>query len=39
MTNDKIVQSNGVDLCVETFGDPDDPPILLIMGAVASMLS
>jgi pimeloyl-ACP methyl ester carboxylesterase len=28
---------NGVDLCVETFGDPADPDILLIMGAGASM--
>jgi pimeloyl-ACP methyl ester carboxylesterase len=28
---------NGVDLCVETFGEPADPAILLIMGAGASM--
>ena len=28
---------NEVDLCVETFGDPGDPPILLIMGSGASM--
>jgi pimeloyl-ACP methyl ester carboxylesterase len=32
------VQANGVELCVETFGDPGDPAILLIMGAGASML-
>jgi pimeloyl-ACP methyl ester carboxylesterase len=31
------VQVNGVDLCVETFGSPTDPAILLIMGAGASM--
>jgi pimeloyl-ACP methyl ester carboxylesterase len=31
------VQVNGVDLCVETFGRPSDPAILLIMGAGASM--
>jgi pimeloyl-ACP methyl ester carboxylesterase len=31
------VQVNGVDLCVETFGRPADPAILLIMGAGASM--
>jgi pimeloyl-ACP methyl ester carboxylesterase len=31
------VRVNGVDLCVETFGDPADPAILLIMGAGASM--
>jgi pimeloyl-ACP methyl ester carboxylesterase len=28
---------NGVALCVETFGEPADPAILLIMGAGASM--
>ena len=31
------MQVNGVDLCVETFGRPDDPAILLVMGAGASM--
>jgi pimeloyl-ACP methyl ester carboxylesterase len=31
------VQVNGVALCVETFGDPGDPAVLLIMGAGASM--
>jgi pimeloyl-ACP methyl ester carboxylesterase len=38
-SNEKIVRANGVDLCVETFGDPADPPILLIHGAAASMLA
>ena len=28
---------NGVDICVETFGDPADPSVLLIMGSGASM--
>jgi pimeloyl-ACP methyl ester carboxylesterase len=32
-----IVHANGADLCVQTFGDPSDPAILLIMGAGASM--
>jgi pimeloyl-ACP methyl ester carboxylesterase len=32
-----IVRANGVDLCVETFGDPDAPAILLIAGAAGSM--
>ena len=32
-----FVQVNGVDLCVETFGDPADPAVLLIMGGGASM--
>jgi pimeloyl-ACP methyl ester carboxylesterase len=35
--HDEILEANGVDLCVETFGDPTDPAILLIMGASASM--
>jgi pimeloyl-ACP methyl ester carboxylesterase len=36
---DHIVQANGVDLCVETFGDPADPAILLIHGGGNCMLS
>jgi pimeloyl-ACP methyl ester carboxylesterase len=36
---EKIVRANGVDLCVETVGDPTDPPILLIHGAAASLLA
>jgi pimeloyl-ACP methyl ester carboxylesterase len=32
-----IVSANGVDLCVETVGDPAAPAILLIAGAAASM--
>ena len=31
------VHANGVDLCVETFGDDADTAILLVMGAGASM--
>ncbi|MEJ7816451.1 MAG: alpha/beta hydrolase [Rubrobacter sp.] len=38
-SNEKIVRANGVDLCVETFGDSADPPILLIHGAAASLLA
>jgi pimeloyl-ACP methyl ester carboxylesterase len=38
-SNEKIVRANEVDLCVETFGDPADPPILLIHGAAASLLA
>ena len=34
-----IVKVNGVDLCVEAFGDPGDPAILLIHGVGNSMLS
>ena len=35
----RIVEANGIDLCVETFGDPADPAILLIHGAGSTMLS
>jgi pimeloyl-ACP methyl ester carboxylesterase len=33
-----MIEANGVELCVETFGDPADAPILLIMGMGGSML-
>jgi len=33
-----MVEANGVELCTEAFGEPGDPPILLIMGIGASML-
>jgi pimeloyl-ACP methyl ester carboxylesterase len=35
---EKIVQANGVDICVDTFGDSADPAVLLIAGAASSML-
>jgi pimeloyl-ACP methyl ester carboxylesterase len=35
---ERMVEANGVELCTEAFGDPRDPPILLIMGIGASML-
>jgi pimeloyl-ACP methyl ester carboxylesterase len=35
---ERMIQANGVELCAEAFGDPADPPILLIMGIGASML-
>jgi pimeloyl-ACP methyl ester carboxylesterase len=36
-SNEMIVPANGADLCVQTFGDRADPPILLIAGAACSM--
>ena len=33
-----MIEANGVELCASSFGDPADPPILLIMGVGASML-
>ena len=35
---ERIVEANGVELCTEAFGDPADPPVLLLMGVGASML-
>jgi pimeloyl-ACP methyl ester carboxylesterase len=35
--NELIARANGVDLCIQTFGDSADPAILLIMGAAGSM--
>jgi pimeloyl-ACP methyl ester carboxylesterase len=32
------VPRDDVEICSQTFGDPGDPPVLLIMGATASML-
>jgi pimeloyl-ACP methyl ester carboxylesterase len=37
MASHELVRANGVGLCVGTFGDRADPPILLIMGSSASM--
>ena len=34
----KTIQVDGIELATEAFGDPSDPPVLLIMGAMASML-
>ena len=38
MTGPHTFATNTVDLCIEAFGDPDDPTVLLIMGAGSSML-
>lgn len=35
---EQLLAVNGVELCVETFGDPADPLVLLVAGASASML-
>ena len=35
---ERMIEANGVELCTEAFGDPADPPILLIGGIAASML-
>lgn len=28
-----MIKANGIEICVETFGNPKDPAVLLIMGA------
>jgi pimeloyl-ACP methyl ester carboxylesterase len=35
---ERMVEANGVEFCTESFGDPADQPILLIMGVGGSML-
>ncbi|MFJ2753193.1 alpha/beta fold hydrolase [Streptomyces sp. NPDC087297] len=35
---ERIIEAEGTRLCTESFGDPSDPPVLLIMGTGASML-
>lgn len=35
---DRIVKSRNAEIQTQAFGDPNDPPVLLIMGIMASML-
>jgi pimeloyl-ACP methyl ester carboxylesterase len=35
---ERMVETDGVELCTEPFGDPDAPPVLLLMGIGGSML-
>jgi pimeloyl-ACP methyl ester carboxylesterase len=35
---ERLIKANGVELCTEAFGEPADPPVLLIMGMGGSML-
>lgn len=35
---ERMIESNGVELCTEAFGDAADPAVLLVMGLGASML-
>jgi pimeloyl-ACP methyl ester carboxylesterase len=35
---ERTIEANGVELCTEPFGDPGDPPVLLVMGVGGSML-
>jgi pimeloyl-ACP methyl ester carboxylesterase len=33
-----VVPANGIEICYETFGDPGDPAMLLVMGLTAQMI-
>jgi pimeloyl-ACP methyl ester carboxylesterase len=35
---ERLIEAHGVQLCTEAYGDPADPPVLLIMGIGGSML-
>jgi pimeloyl-ACP methyl ester carboxylesterase len=35
---ERMIQTAGIELCTESFGNPGDPPVLLIMGIGGSML-
>ncbi|HBS46859.1 MAG TPA: alpha/beta hydrolase [Paenibacillus sp.] len=36
--SEKIFKVNGIDICSDSFGDPSNPAVLLIMGATCSMV-
>jgi pimeloyl-ACP methyl ester carboxylesterase len=36
--NERVIHADGVELATQSFGYPTEPPILLIMGGMASML-
>lgn len=36
--NTRTVSMDGIDIATETFGDPAHPPVVLVMGGMASML-
>ncbi len=38
-TSERLIASNGVSLCCDTFGDPQNPALVLIMGLGAQMIS
>lgn len=36
--NERVIKVDGIDLCTDSFGDPVNPVILLIMGAQSSLI-
>ncbi len=39
VTDVQTVTANGIEIAYETFGDPADPPILLVMGLGTQMIA
>jgi pimeloyl-ACP methyl ester carboxylesterase len=37
-TEPALAKANGIDICYDTFGDPDAPPMVLIMGLATQMI-
>ena len=37
MSTEAMAAANGIELCYETFGDPSDEPLLLVMGLGAQL--
>src|SRR3954452_8282491 len=37
VVTERLMPVNGIDVCIETFGEPTDPAVLLIGGATSSM--
>lgn len=37
-TSQRVIRSSGLEIATEAFGDPAHPPVVLIMGGMASML-
>ena len=35
---EKLAEANGLTLCYQTFGDPKNPPMVLVMGLGAQMI-
>ena len=35
---ERMIEANGIEICTDSYGDPSDPAILLVMGAAGSML-
>ena len=36
--SEQVIYMDGIEICTEDLGNPNNPPILLIMGVTASMI-